>query len=105
VLLNIVSLAGDEGGDDLAGRQADTGGLSFTGVGLLGFRDTNTNAYALFHGGMDGSERGGGCVASASAFSASLLERKQCVNRVLIQGKRKSVWAYRWKRDSCTLMT
>lgn len=47
VLLDVVALAGDVGGDHAAAGQAHTGRLPLARVGLLGARDADLEAHAL----------------------------------------------------------
>lgn len=75
VLLDVVALAGDVRGDDLAGREPDTGRLALARVGLLGPRDAHLNADAPHEGALLLGERGGHGVPGLLALSAALLRR------------------------------
>lgn len=52
VLLDIMSLARNQGRDNLARAQSYTGGLALAGVGLLGLRDPGLETHALEGGGV-----------------------------------------------------
>ena len=71
VLLDVVALAGDVGGDDGAGGQLDTGRLSLARVGLLGSHDTDSQAHALEGRGAGVGQRRRHGVTGALALTAS----------------------------------
>lgn len=72
VLLDVVALAGDVGGDHAARGQAHTGGLALARVGLLGARDADLEADALLLRAPRVRERGGHGVAGALRLAAAL---------------------------------
>lgn len=71
VLLDVVALAGDVGGDHAAGGEADTGGLALARVGLLGARDADLEADAFLLRAVHVGQRGGDGVAGSLRFAAS----------------------------------
>lgn len=71
VLLDIVTLAGNVGGDLLARRQTHTRRLSLARVGLLRPHDTDLEADALHRRGAFLGERRGDSVPRTLGFSAA----------------------------------
>lgn len=67
MLLNIMSFARNIATDDSSTAQPDLCGFSLSGIGLLGFRDTDFEAYA-FHLGAAAHSGGFG---SASGFGTT----------------------------------
>ena len=90
MLLDIVSLAGDERRDDSARRQPHTRRLSLARIGLLGSDHADLDANALQHGRLDGGQGGGGGVACSLLFTAALEGR----GGVSIPGQ------LRWKKET-----
>jgi hypothetical protein len=88
VLLDVVALAGDIGGDRTSGRQPHTGGLALARVGLLGPRDADLEADSLPLRGKDLGQGGGDGVAGSLGFPAALLTR-------LFQLANASCWCVR----------
>jgi hypothetical protein len=71
VLLDVVALAGDVGGNDGSRGQPDTSDLALTRIGLLGLDDTDTQAHTLHGGSFGVGQSGRDGVASALALSCA----------------------------------
>lgn len=72
VLLDVVALAGDVGGDHAAVGEADTGGLALARVGLLGPRDAHLQTDALhLRAARVGQSRGDGVAGSLRLTASS----------------------------------
>lgn len=69
VLLDVVALAGDVGGDDGAGGQLNTGRLALARVGLLGAHHAHAQAHALERRAARVGERRRDGVARALALA------------------------------------
>lgn len=69
MLLNIVTLSRDVGGNDGSRRKLDTRRLALTRVGLLGTNDTDTKAHALKSRTVGVCQCGRNCVTRALALS------------------------------------
>lgn len=72
VLLDVVALSRDVGGDHAAGGQADTGRLALARVGLLGLDDADLEADALLLRAVGVGQRGRDGVARPLRLAASL---------------------------------
>jgi len=73
VLLDVVPLSGDVGGDGPPRGEPDTGRLALARVGLLGPRDADLEADALALRGEDLREGRGDGVAGSLGFAAALV--------------------------------